>query len=146
MSMSNTFENDFLKLIFNNVAIPNIGDANGIQPSAAAGNIYIRLHTADPGESGTGDTNEANYTGYSPVAVPRTTGGFTVTGNQVVNAATIQFGECTAGTNVITHASFCVGSGSGATILWSGALTSARTVSSGITPLFNPGALGGTVD
>ena len=51
MSMSNASENNLLKLLFNNVDWANIGDAAGLQNSAAAGNFYVRLHTTDPGEA-----------------------------------------------------------------------------------------------
>lgn len=146
MSMSNTFETEILQHLFQNSAIANVGDAGGVQPSAAPGSLYVRLHTADPGEAGTGDTSEADYTGYAPVAVARSAGGWTVSGNQVSNAATVQFGECSAGTNAITHFSVCKGNGAGAVILYRGPLSASRTVSAGITPLFNAGSLAGTVD
>jgi hypothetical protein len=144
MSMSDSSENALALLLFNNTAWANIGDASGLQPSGAAGNYYIRLHTADPGETGTGDTSQANYTGYAAVAVARTTGGFTVAGASVSNAASVQFGECTAGSNVVTHFSITSTSGAASQILVSGTLGAARTISSGITPLFNAGALTGT--
>jgi hypothetical protein len=144
--MSNTSENNLLKLLFNNTAWANVGDGSGLQPSATAGNFYIRLHTADPGEAGTGSTSEATYTGYAPVAVARSSGGFTITGNQVSNTATVQFGECSSGSESITHFSVCLGNGVGADILFSAALSSSRSVSSGITLLFNAGALSGTLD
>lgn len=145
MSMSNTQETAYLNLVFKNQAWPNIGDAAGLQPSATAGSFFVRLHTADPGEAGTGDSNEVAYTGYAPVAIARGAG-FTVTGNQVSNAGTVQFGECTAGAATATHFSVCAGSGIGAAILYSDALDAVRNISAGITPLFNPGALSGTVD
>jgi hypothetical protein len=144
MSMSDASENALALLLFNNTAWANIGDASGLQPSGATGSFYIRLHTADPGESGNGDTNQANYTGYAAVAVARTVGGFTVAGSSVSNAAQVQFGECTAGSNVVTHFSITSTSGAAAQILVSGALGASRTISSGITPLFNAGALTGT--
>lgn len=146
MSMSNTSETNLLLLLFNNTDWANVGDAAGLQNSATAGSFYVRLHTADPDEAGTGSTNEVSYTGYAPVAVARTAGGWTVSGNQVSNTATVQFGECTAGSATATHFSVCVGSGAGADIIYSGALSASRAISSGITPLFNAGALQGTVD
>lgn len=146
MSMSNASETNLLNLLFNNTAWANIGDASGLQPSATAGSFYVRLHTADPGEAGTGDTSEISYTGYAPVAVARSAGGFTVTGDTISNTATVQFGECTAGSGTATHFSVCVGSGAGAAILYRGTLDNARTISAGITPLFNPGAFTGVVN
>jgi hypothetical protein len=146
MSMSNGAENALALLLFNNTAWANVGDASGLQPSGAAGSFHVRLHTSDPGEAGTGDTNEVSYTGYAPVAVARTVGGWTVSGNQISNAATVQFGECTAGSGTVTHFSVCLGSGAGAQILFSGALSASRAISAGITPLFNAGEIDGTID
>ena len=145
MSMSNTAETALLNLLFKNTAWANVGDASGLQPSAVAGNFYVRLHSADPGEAGTGDTSEIAYTGYAPVAVARGAG-FTVSGANVSNAATVQFGECTAGTATVTHFSVCTSNTVGAEIIYRGALGATRNVSAGITPLFNTGALSGTVD
>lgn len=145
MSMSNTAETALLNLLFKNLAWAGLGDAGGLLPSASAGSFYVRLHTADPGEAGTGDTSEATYTGYAPVAVARGAG-FNVTGDTVTNAATVQFGECTAGTSTITHFSVCAGNGAGAQIVYRGALSASRNVSAGITPLFNAGTLSGTIN
>jgi len=80
MSKGNTWENDLLKLIFNATAIANIA-ANAA--SSPLTNLYVSLHTADPGEAGDQTTSEATYTSYARVAVARTSGGFTVTGNSV---------------------------------------------------------------
>ena len=145
MSMSNGAETALLNLLFKNTAWANLGDASGLQPSAAGGSLYARLHSSDPGDAGTGDTNEISYTGYAPVAIARGAG-FTVVGAGVSNAATVTFGECTAGSATATHFSVCLGSGAGAMILYSGALSASRSISAGITPLFNAGALTGTVD
>lgn len=103
MSKSNVFENDLLLLIFNNVDVALIGDAAGLQNSAAAGSLFVGLATAEPGEAGTQLTSEATYTGYARVAVARSGAGWTVAGNQVSNAAAIGFGACTAVPNDITH-------------------------------------------
>lgn len=145
MSMSNGAETALLNLLFRNIAWANVGDASGLQPSAAAGNLFVRLHSSDPGETGTGDTNEISYTGYAPVAVARGSG-FNVSGATVSNAATVQFGECTSGSATASHFSVCLGSGAGAMIVYRGALSASRSISAGITPLFNAGALTGTVD
>ena len=59
MSATNAFETDLLKLIFQNVALANVGDASGLQPSSTAGSLYISLHTGDPGETGDQTTSEA---------------------------------------------------------------------------------------
>ncbi len=146
MSLSNASETALLALLFNNTAWAGIGDAGGLQPSATAGSFFVALHTADPGEAGNQSTSEAAYTGYARVAVARSSGGFTVSGNQVSNAATVQFNECTAGSATVTHFSVGVASSGSTAILYRGALSASRAISAGITPLFNAGALTGTAD
>ena len=146
MSKSNTFENDLLKHVFNNDNIALIGDATGIRGSSAAGSLYVSLHTADPGEAGDQTTSETAYTNYARVAVARTTGGWTVTGNTVSNAALVQFAQCGVTGATLTH--FGVGtdaSGAGK-LLYSGALTASLAVSSGIQPQFAAGDLDITED
>lgn len=146
MSMSNASETNLLLLLFNNTDWANVGDAAGLQNSAAAGNFYVALHTDDPGDAGNQTTSEVSYTGYARVAVARSAGGFTVSGAQVSNTAAVQFGECTAGSATATHFSVGLASTSAGDILYSGALSASRAISAGITPLFNAGALQGTVD
>lgn len=146
MTMSNAAEAALLDLLFLNVDWPNIGDAAGLQNSAAAGSFFISLHTADPGEAGDQATNEAAYTGYARVAVPRDGTGFTRVASQISNTATVQFGECTAGAANVTHFSIGLASAGAGMIVYSAPLASARSISAGITPLFNPGTLTGTAD
>lgn len=131
MSKGNTFENDWLKLIFNATAIGNIADNAATSPLT---NLYVSLHTADPGEAGNQTTSEATYTSYARVAVARSGSGWTVTNNSVSPAATISFPACTGGSNTITH--FVVGTASSGTgkILYSGTVTPNISVSSGVTP------------
>ena len=142
MSKSNSFENSLLLLLFNNTDIANIGDAAGLQNSAVAGSLYLALHTGDPGEAGDQTTNECAYTSYDRVAVARSGAGWTVAGNSVSNAALAQFPECTGSSETITYVS--IGTSAYPTagvILYSGALTASRSVSSGIQPQFAIGAL-----
>jgi hypothetical protein len=146
MSMSNAAEAALLDLLFLNIDWANVGDAGGLQNSAAAGSLYIALHTADPGEAGDQTTSEAAYTGYARVAVARTAGGFSRSGSTISNVATVQFGECTAGSATATHFSIGLLSSGAGQILLSGALSASRAISAGITPLFNPGQLTATVD
>lgn len=146
MSMSNTSETALLNLLFKNQVWAGIGDASGLQPSATAGSLYVALHTADPGEAGVQTTNEAAYTGYARVAVARTAGGWSVSGATVSNVGTVQFGECTAGSATATHFSVGTGASGAGSIIYSGALSASRAISAGITPLFNPGTIQGTVD
>lgn len=131
MSKGNTFENDFLLLIFNATAIANIADNAA---SAPLTNIAWSLATADPGEAGTQLTNEAAYTSYTRVNVARTSGGHTVTANSMSPAANVDFPAATGGSETETH--FAVGtafSGAGK-ILYFGTVTPNIVVSSGVTP------------
>lgn len=135
MSKTNTFENDLLLLIFNNTDIALIGDAAGLQNSATAGSLYVSLHTADPGETGTQTTSEISYTGYARVAVARSGAGWTVTGNSVSPVAAITFGAMTAGAGgTVTH--FGVGTDSSGTgkLLYKGTVTPNIAVTNGVTP------------
>lgn len=141
MSKSDDWEADLIKLVFNNTGVANIGDATGLVPSGGAGSLYVALHTADPGEAGKQNTSEATYTGYARVAVARTSGGWTVSGDTATNAAAVVFGLCTAGSSTVTH--FSVGyQVSGATkMLYSGALGASLAISAGITPSFAIGQI-----
>jgi len=131
MSKGNTFENDFLKLVFQATAIANIADNAASSPLT---NLQVSLHTADPGETGDQTTSETAYTSYARVAVARTSGGWTVTANSVSPVANIDFPACTGSTSTITH--FGVGTASSSTgkLLYKGTVTPNISVSTGVTP------------
>lgn len=139
MSKSNTFENDLLLLLFNNTNIANIGDATGVRGSTTAGSLYLALHTADPGEAGAQNTSETTYTSYARVAVARTAGGFTVSGNQVTLAAAAVFPTCTGGTATITHFSLGTASSGAGKVLYKGTVTPNIAVSTGVAPELTTG-------
>lgn len=128
---SDTFENDLLKLIFNATAIANMADNAAASPLT---NLYVALHTADPGDAGSQTTSEVAYTSYARVAVARSAGGWTVTGNSVSPVATINFPACTGGTATATHFSVGVASSGASKILYAGALTPSISISTGVTP------------
>jgi len=131
MSKGNTFENDFLKLLFNATAIANIADNAASSPLT---NLYVSLHTADPGEAGDQTTSETSYTSYARVAVARTSGGFTVTNNSVSPAANIDFPTCTGGSATITHFGIGTASSGAGKLLYSGAVTPNLSVANGVIP------------
>jgi hypothetical protein len=132
MSKGNTFETDWLRLIFNATPIANLADNAASSPLTE---IAVALHTADPGEDGTMATNETTYTPYTRVSVARTTGGWTVSGGSVSPVANIDFPECTASPGpAITHFS-CGPTGGGATkIFYSGTVTPNITMAVGVIP------------
>jgi len=139
MSKGNTFENDLLKLIFNGTPIANIADNAGTSPLT---NLYLSLHTADPGEGGDQTTSEISYTGYARVAVERSTSGWTVTGNSVSPASNIAFGAMTAGTGGdATYAVVGTASSGTGKILYKGALSPVIAVTNGVTPIITTAAV-----
>ena len=131
MSKGDTFENDLLKLIFNATAIANMADNAAASPLT---NLYVALHTADPGEAGSQTTSEIAYTSYARVAVARTTGGWTVTGNSVSPAADITFPAGTGGSGTATHWSVGTASSGAGKILYKGAISPTIVCGNGITP------------
>lgn len=132
MSKGDTFENDLLKLIFNATPIANIADNATSSPLA---NLFIALHTADPGETGVQNTSECAYTGYARKSVARTSGGFTVTGSSVSPVSDQDFGECTASAgSPATHWSVGVASSGATKILYSGAISPNVTIAVGVIP------------
>lgn len=134
---TDVFELDTLKLIFNGTAIANIADNAAASPLT---NLYLSLHTADPTDAAASgqSTNETTYTGYARVAVARTSGGWTcsTTGgvSTAVPTANISFGQCTAGTATITHVGIGTSASGAGKLLFSGALSPAIAVSSGVVP------------
>ena len=146
MSKSNEFASDILFLLFNNVAITNFGDAGGILATAGAGNLYLSLHTSDPGEAVTDPTaTETGYENYLRQAIARASGagGFTVTGADP-DPATVSptddtdFPEAgaTAPGGPITHFAITAGiDGTGdELVLYSGTVTPNITMAEGVIP------------
>jgi len=133
-----TWGGDLLKLILNATAIANIADNAATSPIT---NIYLSLHTADPGTSGNQTTSEISYTGYARVAVARTTGGFTISNNVASLVANAVFGQMTAGTGgTATHVGIGTGSSGVGKLLWSFALTPNQSVVNGVTPTIAAGS------
>lgn len=143
MSKANTTENALLALIFNATTFDGIAENDTTSPNT---NLYLALHTADPGEAGNQTTNEATYTSYARIAIARSGAGWTVSGNTAQNAALAQFPQCTGGTNTITHVSIGLLSSGAGTILYSGALNASLSVANLIQPQFSAGALTVTED
>ena len=143
MSKTNLHETAYLTLLYNNVDFANIGDAAGLQNSAAAGSFFIALFTAAPGEAGGG--TEATFGAYARQAVARTAGGWTVAGNNVSNAAEITFPEATSGSQTVTHFAIMTAITSGDMLNFA-ALDTSRLVTTGVTVKYSIGALDVTED
>lgn len=140
MSKSNATENDFVKFVFNAVAMPSYGAA-----------LQLNFHTADPGEGGTATTNLPTPTNYAAQSVTRDNTGWIIcdadgtpnaAGACAKNAAQVTFPEIEsgfAGTETWTHGSVSVvATGQ---ILYSGALTQSIIVSALTTPIFPAGTV-----
>ena len=127
----NTFENDVVLLTFNGTAFS--WNANG--------NLFVSLHTGDPGEAGSQTTSECAFGSYARATVARSGSGWTVSGDTASNAAVISFPECTSGSETVTHVAIGTSVSGAGQILYKGALTASRSVSSGITLQFAIGAL-----
>lgn len=132
MSKGNTFENDILGLIFNATAIANIADNAASSPLT---NLYVSLHTADPGEAGTQTTSEAAYGSYARTAVARTTGGWPAPSSGSISpAANIDFVTATSGSETETYAMVGTVISASGKQLYSGAISPTIAVSTGVTP------------
>lgn len=124
---------DILNLILNGEAIANIADNTASSPLT---NLYISLHTADPGISGNQTTHEAAYTSYARVAVARSSGSpaWTIVGESAAPNAAITFPTASGGSETETY----MGIGSAPTgsgvLYYSGAISPSIVVSSGVTP------------
>lgn len=135
--MNSVAANDLLLLLFNATTWANVAINATSSPIT---NLYISLHTANPA-GGNQTTSEAAYTSYARVAVVRTSSGWTVTSNEVVNEGTVTFPAATGGSETETY--FGIGtltSGSGV-LMYYGQLTSSLAVSNGITPQAGASAL-----
>lgn len=134
MSKANGFENDVLKIAFNQTLAAHLG----VLSTTGNANLYLSLHTADPGESGNQQTSECAYGSYARVAVTRNAdqSGWTVSGNQATNTAVANFPECSSGSETVTHFAIGTVSSGAGQILYKGALTASRNVSTGITLQF----------
>jgi hypothetical protein len=132
MSFSNTFENSILALLLNATAIANIADNAASSPLSV---LYLALHTADPGETGTQSTSETTYTSYARKSVARTTGGFSApSGGSSALAADQDFVTGTGGSGTVTHTSVGIASSGATAYILSGTATPNQTVGSGIIP------------
>lgn len=102
MSATNSLETALMGLLFNATAIAGLADNPAV---GALTNLYVSLHTADPGEGGSQTTNEATYTGYARVAVARSALGWLVAGNAAnpVSAITFPSPGGASPSNTITH-------------------------------------------
>ena len=138
MPKSTTFANDILALILNATTIADIAEDDTTSPLT---NLYLSLHTADPGVGGSPLTNETVYTNYVRVAVPRDNTGWQGASAAWDNEALVQFAQCGASGATITHVAIGTTSGGAGKVLYAGELDDPVAVSLNIQPQFAAGAL-----
>jgi len=139
MPKSTSASNSILALIFNATTWNDIAENDSSSPAT---NLYLSLHTADPGVGGSQTTNETSYTNYARIAIVRTTSGWDVpSGGATANAALAQFAQCGASGATLTHVAIGTGASGTGLVLYAGALTSSLAVANGIQPQFAAGSL-----
>jgi hypothetical protein len=139
MAKSTSACNSILALIFNATAWADIAQNDGSGPLT---DLYISLHTDTPGVGGSQETNEATYGDYARIPVVRTTSGWEIpAAGSTSNAAIITFDECASSTNIISYVAIGTALSGAGLVLYAGALSSPRTVSTGIQPQFNQNTL-----
>ncbi len=140
--ISDASEIKAMLLLFNNTAWANLGDTSGVQPSGAAGSLFVGLSTGTLSDTSTQTTTQAAYGSYTRVAVARSSAGWTCSAGTATNAAAVTFPACTSGTETETDftVGLITGTGAGDVLYW-GVLTAPLAVSTGITPSFAIGAL-----
>lgn len=105
---------------------------------------YVSLHTASPGAGGDQTTNEATFGAYARVAVTAATGFSAASGGATANTGLIQFPECTSGSNTVTFVAIGTDASGAGQLLYFGALTASRDISTGIQAQFAASALTAT--
>lgn len=137
MSKSNALETAWLQLLFNNTDIANVGDAGGLRGSVSAGQLYLSLHTADPGEAGNQSTSEISYTGYARQGLARTSGNFAVSGDTMSLNVNVDFPESTGGAGgTVTHFGIGTAASGAGVLLYKGTVTPNIVVQTGVTPRY----------
>jgi|SRR5436189_4522022 len=134
---SNDWTLALLKHVFHNVPQLPLTDS-----------LYISLHTADPGRSGSQTTSEATYQGYSRVPVSRISSRWEIVlldkdvgPVRVTNMTLIAFPEATGGSNTITYAAVGTLAKGAGSLLYSGKMIQPLMISAGIIPEFRIGDL-----
>ena len=97
---------------------------------------YVSLRTATPGAGGSQTTNEATCGSDARVAVTAATGFSAASAGATANTGLIQFPECSSGSNTVTYVAIGTAASGAGQLLYFGALTSSRDISTGIQAQF----------
>jgi hypothetical protein len=90
--------------------------------------LYVALHTADPGVGGDQTTSEVSHGAYARVQVVRSASGWSVAAGVGTNVAAVAFPWCTSGSATATHISIGTAASGAGQILWTQALVGPITV------------------
>lgn len=132
MGKGNTWSNGILGLLFKATAIANIADNAA---SAPLTNLYVSLHTANPGAGGSQTTSEAAYGSYARVAVARSGAGWSLSGQTITPVSNITFPTASGGSETETYFGIGTASAGAGILLYSGTISPNIVVSSGVTPI-----------
>lgn len=141
-SMTNAFETALGLLIFQNTDVANVGDAAGLQNSAAAGSTQLNLSTSALTDADTSLlTTEVAYTGYARPTQTRNGTDWTSSGDTISNGTLEQFGEMSAGgPDIVVHVGLGL-LGTGNQLDLHQDLAGDLTINNGVNPQFAIGAL-----
>jgi hypothetical protein len=122
-----------LDLIYKNLAFTGVGDAGGLLPSVAPGNLFVALFT---------DTVEVAYTGYARQPIVRSASGFSRTGNVVTNVSELLWVLCPVGCAVQSATRVCIYTDvSAGTLLHTVTLASPIPIQAAVRPVVEAGAI-----
>jgi hypothetical protein len=143
---SNAGENSLWGLVFQNTPY---AQAPLLLASVTAGSYFVSLHTATLSGSSNQNSSEAGYVNYAREGVVRSSGGWTLTGNNPItaeNTSAITFPLCgTYGGETETYFAFGQEISGAGVIYGFGALTTPLVVGTGVTPSFASSALTATL-
>ncbi len=137
MSKTTDYGNALLRLILQAVPFANFADNAAASPATQ---LWVSLHTADPGEAGVQTTNEVTYPGYGRVSVARSAAGFTVTGDTATFVSAVTFGAASGGSTTAAFLGIGTAASGAGRLLLKGSITPVIPISSGTTPQLAAGS------
>lgn len=144
MSATNAFEAQVIALFFNGTAISGLAENDSSSPITE---YFVSLHTSDPGETGSQNTGETTYTGYSRLSVSRDSSGFTCSGSSAVNTEQLTFGQCSADAgSSVTYVGLGYDESGAGTLINRLPLENPIVIAIGSTPIFPAGDLDFTAE
>lgn len=133
MNRTLQFKVDWLKLVFWGQALANVWDNAASSPITQ---LFVSLHTGDPGPGNDQTVNECTYGGYGRIATNRNSGAWAIDGATaiVTPTATILMNTPTSGTGTITHVGIGKSTSGVGYLFYSGALSPNLIITIGTPP------------